>query len=410
MKRLNLFWGALALCAVAMTASPAAFAQEDGNRDEYGKVVRGPYETNRFGDNWFIGVGGGANVFWNDGYKIAFSPSVDAYAGKWFTPAIGMRIGYQGIQSKVWSPTANVLGNVRDRDEGRFGQKFGYMYIHGDFLWNMSDALGGYKETRFWNLVPYLHAGMYRSYGIDGVDFHDNELAVGGGLLHNLRIAERLDLFIDMRAVVVNGRAIMSDGVSVLGSVTAGLAVDLGYPGFVRSSTVLAAAELASVEKIAVLETAAAALEVANAALAEENKLLVSENESLSRKVSQMKDAKVPQYDPSELYEGMMPAVYFEIGKTVLSPLELKHLEFIAGSIVAKADDLSEIVITVMGTADGNTGTTKRNKYLSEARGRYVYDMLTEQYGIDKERLVLTSEIIDTSENPEFDRSVVISF
>ena len=177
-----------------------------------------------------------------------------------------------------------------------------------------------------------------------------------------------------------------------------------------RSSIVLAAAELASVEKIAVLETAAAALEVANAALAEENRLLVSENESLSRKVSQMKEAKVPQYDPSELYEGMMPAVYFEIGKTVLSPLELKHLEFIAGSIVAKADDLSEIVITVMGTADGNTGTTKRNKYLSEARGRYVYDMLTEQYGIDKERLVLTSEIIDTSENPEFDRSVVISF
>ena len=86
MKRLNLFWGALALCAVAMTASPAAFAQEDGNRDEYGKVVRGPYETNRFGDNWFIGVGGGANVFWNDGYKIAFSPSVDAYAGNGSLP------------------------------------------------------------------------------------------------------------------------------------------------------------------------------------------------------------------------------------------------------------------------------------------------------------------------------------
>jgi hypothetical protein len=31
-------------------------AQEDGNRDENGKIVRGPYETNRFGDNWFISV------------------------------------------------------------------------------------------------------------------------------------------------------------------------------------------------------------------------------------------------------------------------------------------------------------------------------------------------------------------
>ena len=68
MKRLNLISGALALVAVAMTASPEAFAQENGNRDEYGNVVRGPYETNRFGDNWFIGAGGGINILWNEDY------------------------------------------------------------------------------------------------------------------------------------------------------------------------------------------------------------------------------------------------------------------------------------------------------------------------------------------------------
>ena len=55
MKRLNFILGAAALAAVALTASPAVNAQENGNRDENGKVVRGPYETNRFGDNWFIG-------------------------------------------------------------------------------------------------------------------------------------------------------------------------------------------------------------------------------------------------------------------------------------------------------------------------------------------------------------------
>ena len=45
MKRLNYFIGAAALVAVAMTASPALNAQENGNRDENGKVVRGPYDT-----------------------------------------------------------------------------------------------------------------------------------------------------------------------------------------------------------------------------------------------------------------------------------------------------------------------------------------------------------------------------
>ena len=56
MKRLNLILGAAALIAVSLTASPDVMAQENGNRDGYGKIVRGPYETNRFGDNWFISV------------------------------------------------------------------------------------------------------------------------------------------------------------------------------------------------------------------------------------------------------------------------------------------------------------------------------------------------------------------
>jgi outer membrane protein OmpA-like peptidoglycan-associated protein len=114
--------------------------------------------------------------------------------------------------------------------------------------------------------------------------------------------------------------------------------------------------------------------------------------------------------NPADFYDGMAPAVYFEIGKAVLSPVELKHLEFIAEQLIAKADDSTKITITVMGTADSNTGTTKRNVYLSEARGRYVFDILVDKYGIDEDSLVLTSEIIDAEDNPQFDRAVKITF
>ena len=410
MKRLNFILGALALVAVTLAASPEAYAQEDGNRDEYGKVVRGPYETNRFGDNWFIGAGGGINVFWNDGYDIAIAPSIDANIGKWFTPSIGMRIGYHGFQSKVWAPNASVLGNVRDRDKNMYELKNGYMYFHGDFLWNMSNALSGYKETRFWNLVPYLHAGYYRSYGLDDVDFTDQEFAVGAGLLHNLRLTDRLDLVIDMRGTVVDGRVIKASGVSILGSVTAGLAVDLGNPNFIRTSTVLAAEALAAAEQIAVLETAAVALEAANAALLADNQKLAKLNNALTKENGKLKNMKDQSSDLSAMFSGMVPAVYFEIGKSVLSPFELKHLEFIAGNLIAKADDETEIVITVMGTADSNTGTTKRNKYLSEKRGRYVFDILVSQYGVDPDRLVLKSDVVKAAGNPAFDRAVVIAF
>lgn len=410
MKRLDFILGALALVAVAMATSPAAAAQENANRDEFGNIVRGPYETNAFGDNWFIGAGGGINIFYNDGYKIAIAPSVDANLGKWFTPSVGMRVGYQGFQSKVWSETASLLGTVRDADKDMYAQKFGYMYFHGDFLWNMSNALSGYKETRFWNLIPYAHAGFYRSYGLDNVDFANNEFAMGVGLLHNLRLTERLDIVIDMRGTVVNGRVHQSSGAAILGSVTAGLAVDLGLPSFTRTATVLAANDLANAEKLVVLETAAAALEIANEALAVQNEKLATTNMNLSNEVKKLKSQKPAPLDMGAFFEGMEPTVYFEIGKTVLGPMEMKHLDFIAKNLIAKADQQTQILITVTGLADSNTGTQKRNDYLSNARGQYIFDILTQKYGITPDRLVVQSEVVQASGNPAFDRAVTITF
>ena len=409
MKRLKFLWGAAALIAVTLTASPAVSAQENGNRDLDGNIVRGPYETNSFGDNWFIGAGGGINIFLNKDYDVKIGPSVDAGFGKWFTPAIGMRVGYQGINAQAWSNTANVLGNTLDTDKNQYLQKFGYMYIHGDFLWNASDGIGGYKETRFWDLVPYLHAGYFRSYGMNKVDFYDNEFAMGAGLLHQLRLTDRLDIIIDMRATVVNGRVIDHSGVSIIPSVTAGLAVDLGWPNFVRTSTVLEAVEIANLEQVAVLEAAAAALEIANASLENQNKQLQKANKKMTQEIAQIQ--KEPMLIETDIFTSMTPAsIYFNIGETTLGEKEMQHFDFIAQNIIAKADKETNILITVMGTADGNTGTMRRNQHLSEARGKYIFDLLTTKYGIAPERLIVKSEVVKKAAKPELSRAVVISF
>ncbi|MBQ8811219.1 MAG: OmpA family protein [Bacteroidales bacterium] len=410
MKRLYFIMGAVALAAVALTASPEVFAQENGNRDENGKVVRGPYETNRFGDNWFIGAGGGINVFLDEGYKARIAPNVDAGLGKWFTPAVGMRVGYSGFKANVWADNPSTLGRNLDKEEGKYLQDFGYMYVHGDFLWNMSNALGGYKETRFWNLVPYLHAGFYRSYGLDDTDFYDNELALGGGLLHNLRLSDRLDLIVDMKAIVVNGRVHEDRGVCVQPSVTMGLAVDLGWPNFVRTSTVIGAVETAMADQMAALEAAAVALELANASLEQEILQLQHANTGLTNQVNALKKNQ-NSFDADAFYKGMVPmAVYFNIGKAVLTGDELQHLDYIAKNILEKADKQSKVYITVMGSADSNTGTAKRNAALSEARGKYVADLLTSKYGISKDRLVVKSEVVKAAVDPALDRAVIFSF
>ena len=408
MKRLY-FFGAAALMAVALTVSPDLNAQENGNRDLDGKIVRGPYETNEFGDNWFIGAARGINIFWNEGYNVKIAPSVDGNFGKWFTPAIGMRIGYQGLNAQAWGFEPGVLGSTLDEDTGKYLQKFGYMYIHGDFLWNISDAIGGYKETRFWDFVPYLHAGFFRSYGLGGVEFHDNEMAAGAGLLHLLRLTDRLDLIIDMRATVVNGRVIDNQDVAVLPSVTAGLAVDLGWPNFIRTSTIIEAVEIANLEQAAILQNTIAALEVANAALEQQNAKLNKTNKKLNQENAILKEQ--PKIDETEFFEGMTPAaIYFNIGKATLNEKEMHHLDFLARNIIAKADQDTDILINVMGTADGNTGSAKRNQQLCEARGKYVFDILTTQYGISPERLTVKTQIVEKAAKPALSRAVVISF
>lgn len=408
MKRLYFILGAAALAAVSLTASPALNAQE--NRDENGKIVRGPYETNRFGDNWFIGAGGGINILWNEDYEnVKISPSIDANIGKWFTPSVGMRVGYQGFSAQIWSDTPDVLGSTLDTDKGMYLQKMGYMYIHGDFLWNMSNAFGGYKEHRFWNLVPYIHSGFFRSYGLDDVEFADNEFAMGGGLLHNLRLARRVDLMIDMRATVVNGRIHGADGVAVLPTVTAGLSVDLGWPEFTRTADIVGAVEAAYIEKSAILETAIAALEVANSALAADADKMAKKNAKLTKQVKDLENR--PTFDIEAFFENMTPAyVYFDIGKTKLDKRQMQQLDFIAQNLLTTVDQDTNILITVLGSADGNTGTQKWNQHLSEARAKYIFDILTTKYGISPDRLTIKAEVVQKATVPELSRAVIFTF
>ena len=320
-----------------------------------------------------------------------------------------MRVGYQGFLSQVWSPQPGILGSTLNEDNDSYLQKIGYMYVHGDFLWNASDAIGGYKETRFWDLIPYLHAGYFRSYGVDDVDFYDNEFAVGAGLLHQLRLARRLDLIIDMRATVVNGRVIDNSGVGILPSVTAGLSVDLGWPEFTRTSSIIEAVEIANLERTAILETAIAALEVANAALENDNIKLEKANKKLIKENNHLKS--LPVVEETDFFTGMTPAtIFFNIGEATLGEKEMAHLDFIARNLIAKADQDTNILITVMGSADGNTGTARRNMHLSEARGKYVFDILTTKYNISPERLTIKTEVVKKAAKPELSRSVVISF
>ena len=113
----------------------------------------------------------------------------------------------------------------------------------------------------------------------------------------------------------------------------------------------------------------------------------------------------------ADFFTEMGPAtVYFNIGATVLDEKEMHHMDFIAKNLIEKADKETMIYITLCGSADSTTGTMKRNDYLSKARGEYIYNLLTEKYGIDGSRLNVQSKVIAKPSNPALSRAVTISF
>ena len=371
MKTVKFFFGALALAVVSMVAAPAAQAQE--NKDENGKTIRHPYLTNGLWDNWFVGAGAGVNFAKNDGLKNT-GLAVDVNLGKWVTPCVGLRLGYNGLNGALDADT--------------------YTTIHVDALWNVSNAIGGYKESRFWDFAPYFHTGvMFEGKG--------KELASGFGLLNIVRLSKRLDLTLDLR-----GSAYRRQGPALLCTATVGLSVNLGRTDWTRASEYHNPVDQ---DKIAAAEAAAAALTAANAALATDKANLEKANNALKDENAKLAKAAKEAAENAGLKEVGPASFYFEIGKTELSAKELKHLDFYMQNVLPYVKNGKATVVT--GTADSNTGYAKRNEYLSKKRAEYLINLLQTKYGVATENVVVKNAIVKAGKGQAaFDRAVVVSF
>lgn len=368
----------LAVAAGVLMAAPQANAQENGNRDENGKVVRGPYETNRFGDNWFIGVGAGVNSWFGKDVDGKVGIATDISLGKWFTPSIGARVGWAGLKNKV---------EAHDGFTACDGT-FNCNTIHADLLWNLSNAFSGYKETRTWNVIAYPSFAYMRGRS-------NSEFGAGLGLLNNFRISNRVNLYLDLSAMATKSdfphvSPKPNTMLGILPSARFGVAVNLGKTGFNRHSSVVPAI-------VPVPFTEAQYNELQDRVNA-----LEKENKDLRQQIEDLKNAKPDTVTVSKAGDLVSPAtLYYEIGSTKLSEREEAHLDFYVKNILEQAPDK---VFVLTGSADKGTGTASRNQYLSEQRVNNVKKILVEKYGIAEDHLVVKAE---GSSNNRFSSAVL---
>lgn len=378
-----------------------AWACAMGNRDSTGAAVRGPYATNKFFDNTFIGIAGGIHFLESDddgagaaGGRV--SPSLDVYVGKWMTPSVGFRLGYTGLTARGWSNGQTPY--TVSADAAPYREKFGISYLHGDILWNISNTIGGFKEERLWDFIPYISAGWLHSYSLEGLRSTADEVAVSAGLINNIRLSKRVDLNLEISQLFTQESIARPSSTGLLGmtSVTLGISVNLGKTGFDRVQDL-------------------PELPLPKPVEAEEPVLAVADTSS-----GMMDSTRMEPWIPvqgctdtvevvKEVFAGTVSpgAVFFEIGQTTLSVKELFHLDFYVRNVIALDKDK---VFVLTGCADKETGYPARNYQLSKMRVDYVYDLLKNKYNIPENRLIIKAVGAENNrfEAPELNRAVII--
>ena len=199
------------LLALAGVSSVAMAQQKTEVVEEFGVIqVQDKYQviTNPFWSNWFFSIGGGAEATFGDNDKAGsfgkrISPTLNFAIGKWFTPGLGVRLQYSGLQARGYTYDAGadyVKGT--QMDDGYYKQRFDYMNLHGDVMFNLNALFGGYNQHRVYEIIPYVGAGFTHNY----TKPHREALSVNAGIINRFRISNAIDINLELSAMGVEDK------------------------------------------------------------------------------------------------------------------------------------------------------------------------------------------------------------
>lgn len=342
---------------------------------------RGPYLTNAGKDNWFIGIGGGVNLMYDNAQFGKVSPAAEINFGKWFTPSIGFRLGYHGVQNMAAAqPETWFAGN----------KKFFEHYIHVDGMWNLANAFAGYKAERVWNPIVYLQAGVLGNVGTNARRW---TYAMAPGLLNQFRVGNHVSIALDLSVPVASEKVLRTNHTgrfAFFPSATLGLIFDLGKRSFSRPAPVVTGPDPS------VLASLREQLNSVNAKLGEADKKAAALAGQLA-KYDNLQNGKTYDYnngiftetEVKEIAPATPEILYFDLGKTKLTDRELARLEFYAENTFKKDQKL-----LITGCADLGTGTKEANDRISRQRAEYVRDILVKQFGYSAANIETKADVM----------------
>ncbi len=200
-------------CACALLMGQSLMAQNNAQEVTYVEDPTQGVLVNKFSNNWFITVDGGAGVYFSsfDDHRTftdRFAPAADIYVGKWFSPIIGLRLGASWMQNKGLS-NGPVAGSLLDeyRPDGYYKTLYNQVGPAADVMINLTNWWCGYKPNRMYNAIVYAGAGGYFTLNNDWHTLRDTNLFGRVGFINSFNVSKRVALSLDIRATLMDGHA-----------------------------------------------------------------------------------------------------------------------------------------------------------------------------------------------------------
>lgn len=324
-------------------------------------------ETNRFGANWFISGGIGAQMYFGDydshaSFGKRITPALDVAVGKWFTPGLGLRIAYNGLQAKGAALNADepyVKGGTFSN--GYYKQKWNLANFHGDVLFNLSNMFCGYNEERLYSFIPYVGVGLVHSWSKPTED----NIGFNAGLINRFRLSSALDFNVELRGLLMKQAF---GGASKEGMV--GLTVGVTYKFKQRGWNAVPTVPMVPESQLIDMRDRANSLK--------------NENESLKRDLVEARNKKPEVIVQKEVVNSVPRlVVVFNIGKSSIAKREYMNIETMAKAIKENPGK----VYTITGYADKGTGSAEYNMKLSKKRAEAVRDVLVNEFNVPASQL-----------------------
>lgn len=351
------------------------------------------YTPGSWRDNWYIQLGAGMRTpIMEQGTKERRITAIYNLAvGRWISPYLGFRFSaYYG--SMHWQQGSMASARTAN--------------LNVDFMWDMCNSIAGYNPSRPVSIIPYVGLGstfVYNFRNVEGAnDYHKDGhikrnqwmFPVSAGIQLRFRVSPYVDLFAEGRAMLYGdnfNNTVYDRPVDLDISATGGVIIHFTGSKFERYNPC----------------DYVNALNQANAQINDLRGALATTSAALAAAEAQLPCPEVPEaVEVESTSTTLFPTVRFKINSAYVSSEEMVNVYNIAEYL--KANPNAQIV--VCGYADKNTGTSAYNMKLSQRRAQAVADILTGDYGISADRLILQAEGSDTQVYPTNDWNRIVIF